>query len=355
MRNNTEKAAVNTQPSTRLLQFDGLRGIAIIIVVLSHCNIMNQGCAANGIFFALTGFLLLNPFKDAYEQRFFSVWNILKFYKSRAVRILPAYYLVLLIVYLQTGFTVIKKNVFLNLLYFGEIYDHLWFAYAYVWLMYVIPFVFVILLLFAKRIKFLRNDLVCAGIFLVISALIRIFYLGNDMFDIRLDQLMLGISAGYLFRYLRKNDKVINSVKKHSLAGQIVMIFLFLLFVLSSCDLLKYIDPKLEYYYVGMQLIFTVGFLMSILVLLVALYPDCLVGRFLQNKALVFVGKHTFTIYLLNSFIIPQLNIQSKYFLFICVFSTSLILAWIIDSVIDKIKCVIVNAVSRAKMKKGDV
>ena len=112
MRNNTEKAAVNTQPSTRLLQFDGLRGIAIIIVVLSHCNIMNQGCAANGIFFALTGFLLLNPFKDAYEQRFFSVWNILKFYKSRAVRILPAYYLVLLIVYLQTGFTVIKKNVF---------------------------------------------------------------------------------------------------------------------------------------------------------------------------------------------------------------------------------------------------
>ena len=49
------------------------------------------------------------------------------------------------------------------------------------------------------------------------------------------------------------------------------------------------------------------------------------------------------------------MNIQSKYFLFVCVFSTSLILAWIIDSVVDKVKCVIVNAVSRAKMKKGDV
>ena len=214
MRSNADLVSVTPQSSTRLLQFDGLRGIAIIIVVLSHCDILNQGCAANGIFFALTGFLLINPFKDAYEQRFLSVWNILKFYKSRAVRILPAYYIVLLIVFLHTGFNVIKKSVFLNLLYFGEIYEHLWYVYAYVWLMYVIPFVFVILLLLAKKIRFLRNDLVCACIFLVLSALIRVFYLTNDMFDIRLDQLMLGISAGYFFRYLRKNDKVFKSVKR---------------------------------------------------------------------------------------------------------------------------------------------
>lgn len=355
MRSNADLVSVTPQSSTRLLQFDGLRGIAIIIVVLSHCDILNQGCAANGIFFALTGFLLINPFKDAYEQRFLSVWNILKFYKSRAVRILPAYYIVLLIVFLHTGFNVIKKSVFLNLLYFGEIYEHLWYVYAYVWLMYVIPFVFVILLLLAKKIRFLRNDLVCACIFLVLSALIRVFYLTNDMFDIRLDQLMLGISAGYFFRYLRKNDKLFETVKKHVLAGQLVMISLFLSFVLSSCDILKLFDPNLEYYYVGMKLIFTVGFLMSLLVLLVALYPDGFIGRFLRVKPLVFLGNHTFTIYLLNSFLIPQFNIQSKYLLFICVFSISLVLAWIIDSAIDKVKYVIVNAVSRTKMKKGDV
>ncbi len=353
MRSNTDSVSVTPQSSTRLLQFDGLRGLAIITVVLSHCDILNQGCAANGIFFALTGFLLINPFKDAYEQRFLSIWNILKFYKSRIVRILPPYYLVLLIVFLHTGFNVIKKDVFLSLLYFGGIYEHLWYVYAYFWLMYIIPFVFFFLLLLAKKIKFLRNDLVCAVIFFVLAVVIRVVFLAFDMFDIRFDQLMLGIAAGYLFRYLRKNEKAFSSLKKHALAGQLAVIVLALLFVFSSCDFLKLFDPNLEYYYVGMKLVFTVGFLMSILVLLVALYPDGFIGKFLHLKPLVFLGKHTFTIYLLNSFIIPQFNIKSKYLLFLCVFSVSLVLALVIDLAFDKVKNVIQNAISSAKLKKG--
>lgn len=355
MRNNTEKAPVITQPSNRLVQFDGLRGIAIITVVLSHCWILNQGGVANAIFFALSGFLLINPFKDAYEQRFLSIWSILKFYKSRAVRILPAYYIVLLIVFLQTGFNVIKKDVFLKLLYFGDIYNHLWYVYSYFWLMYIIPFVFFFLLLLAKKIKFLRNDIVCASIFVVLSAVIRILYLGSDMFDIRLDQLMLGIAAGYIFRYIRTNDKKATALKKHPVLGQLLILFIFLLVILTSSDVLKLFNPALAEYYIGWNLIFVVGFFMSLLVILVALYPDGFIGKFLQSKALVFVGKHAFVVYLLNNFLIDQLNIQSKYFLFICVFSVSLVLAWVIDSVIDKVKSVIVNAFSRTKKIKGDV
>ena len=355
MRNNTEKAAVNTQPSSRLVQFDGLRGIAIITVVLSHCCILNQGGVANAVFFALSGFLLINPFKDAYEQRFLSIWSILKFYKSRAIRILPAYYIVLLILFLQTGFNVIEKDVFLKLLYMGDIHEHLWYVFAYFWLMYIIPFVFFFLLLLAKKIKFLRNDLVCACIFIALSAVIRILYLGSDMFDIRMDQLMLGIAAGYLFRYIRTNEKKSSAVKKHPVLGQLLILFIFLLVILSSCDVLKLFNPALAEYYIGWNLIFVVGFFMSLLVLLVALYPDGFIGKFLQSKAMVFVGKHAFVIYLLNNFVIAQLNIQSKYFLFICVFSVSLVLAWVIDSFIDKVNSVIVNAFVSSKQKKGDV
>lgn len=355
MRNNTEKVAVNTQSSSRLVQFDGLRGIAIITVVLSHCCIMNQGGVANAVFFALSGFLLINPFKDAYEQRFLSIWSILKFYKSRALRILPAYYIVLLILFLQTGFNVIEKDVFLKLLYMGDIHEHLWYVFAYFWLMYIIPFVFFFLLLLARKIKFLRNDLVCACIFIALSAVIRILYLGSDMFDIRMDQLMLGIAAGYFFRYIRTNEKKSLAVRKHQVLGQLLILFIFLLVILSSCDVLKLFNPALAEYYVGWNLIFVVGFFMSLFVLLVALYPDGFVGKLLQSKALVFVGKHAFVIYLLNNFVIAQLNIQSKYFLFICVFSVSLVLAWVIDSFIDKVKSVIVNAFVSSKQKKGDV
>jgi peptidoglycan/LPS O-acetylase OafA/YrhL len=142
MRSNKDSVSVTPQSSTRLLQFDGLRGLAIIIVVLSHCNILNQGGVANAIFFALAGFLLINPFKDAYEQRFLSIWNILKFYKSRAIRILPAYYLILFFIFFQTGFNVIEKDVFIKLLYFGDIHGHLWYIYSYFWLMYIIFLLF---------------------------------------------------------------------------------------------------------------------------------------------------------------------------------------------------------------------
>ena len=354
MRNDAEAAVSNIRSSGRLVQFDGLRGVAIIIVVLSHCNILNQGGVANAIFFALSGFLLINPFKNAYEERFLSIWNILKFYKSRALRIMPAYYLVLLILYLQTGFSVIPKDVFINLLLWSDIYNHLWYAYAYFWLMFIIPFVFFIFLLMAKRIKFLRNDLVCSSVFLIFSALIRLFFFCTDMFDIRLDQLMLGIAAGYLFRYIRTNEKKASFFKKHSATGQIIILVIFLLVIATSSDLLQLIDPGLSEYYIGWNLIFVVGFVMSFLVLLVALYPDGFIGRFLQSKALVFVGKHAFVIYLLNNFVISQLSIRSKYFLFLCVFSACLVLAWIIDSVIDKVKSVISNMFGRSKPKKAD-
>ena len=78
--------------SEHFAPLDGLRGIAIIIVVLSHCGILYQGGIANALFFALAGFFLINPFKDSYEKRFLSIRSLLKFYKSKVIRILPAYY-----------------------------------------------------------------------------------------------------------------------------------------------------------------------------------------------------------------------------------------------------------------------
>lgn len=353
MRSNKDAVSVTAQSSSRLVQFDGLRGIAIIIVVLSHCNILNQGGVANAIFFALAGFLLINPFKDAYEQRFLSIWSILKFYKSRAIRILPAYYLVLLMLFLQTRFSVIEKDVFIKLLYFGDIHGHLWYIYSYFWLMYVIPFVFFILLLIAKKIKCLSNDIVCACVFIALSVLSRLFFIGTGLFDIRLDQLMLGIAAGYLFRFIRNKGNCLSRFRKHIVIGQLLIMLIFLLVIATSSDVLKLFDPNLADYYIGWKFIFIVGFFMSVLVLLIALYPEGFIGRFLQSKALVFVGKHAFVIYLLNNFVIDQLNIENKWFLFICVFSACLVLAWIIDSVIDSVMGFIQKAFSSAKLKKG--
>ena len=339
--------------SSRLDQFDGLRGLAIIIVVLSHCDILNQGGLANGIFFGLTGFFLINPFKDSYEQRFLSIWEILKFYKSRAVRILPSYYLILLFIYLQAGFRVIPKDIFLGLLCFSEIYEHLWFIYSYFWLMIIIPFVFMLILLLAKRINFLNNDMVCSVVFFVLAGISRLLFVFTDLFDIRFDQLLLGVCAGYLFRYFRKHGELFAKLTRKKLLGDSLIFFGLLFVVFSSSSFLGLLNPELQYFYIGWNYIFVVGVVMSFLVFLVGMYDLGLFGRFFSSKPMVFIGKLSLPIYLLNSFVIKQLNIQSKYFMFLCVFSISLLLAWVIDAAFSGIEGLFGKLISKNRMKEA--
>ena len=318
-------------------QLDGLRGVAIIIVVLSHCDILNQGGVANALFFAIAGFLLINPFKDEYENRFLSIRSILKFYKSRALRILPGYYLVLLFIYLQTGFNLIPKSEFLNLLFFFGIYRHLWFISTYFWLMIIIPFVFAGLLLLAKIIKPLNNDIVCAVVFLILAALFRFVLLPMDQLYIRIDQLMLGICAGYIFRFIRKSNRFKSVLGKKTVIGDLILIFLFSLIFLSSNVVLGLINTEWSNFLIGWNFFYLVGCFMSLLVILICLFPNGIVGRILSSKILLFIGKLSFTIYLLNNFVIDQINVSSKYCLFICAFSVCVVLAWIIDTVISKV------------------
>jgi peptidoglycan/LPS O-acetylase OafA/YrhL len=319
------------------VQLDGLRGIAIIIVVLSHCGILYQGGIANAIFFPLAGFFLINPFKDAYEKRFLSFRGILNFYKNRAIRILPAYYLILLFVFLQTGFRVIPKNYFINLLFFGEIYGHLWFIYAYFWIMFLMPFFIAGFLLLARLIKPLNNDLVCSLIFLFLGGLVRLFFINTDLFDIRIDQVLVGIFAGYLFRYISKSQKIRNLIPKLSVIGHLLIFVILAFVVLTSNEFLELINPSLSEFRIGWDWIYLVSLIMSFFIVLVCLFPNGFTGKILSSKVLLFLGKLVFPIYLLNNFVIDQLNIESKYFLFLCVFSVCIVLAWIIDTAISKI------------------
>lgn len=320
----------------RLVQLDGLRGIAIINVVLSHCDILHQGGMSNALFFALTGFLLINPFKDSYEQRFLSFKGLLKYYKSRAIRVLPMYYLILLLVFILTGFEVIRKELFVRLLYFNVIYRHFWYIYSYFWVMLIIPAVFIVLLLLAKKIKGLNNDVVCAFVFLTLAFLARLFVVWRGSFDIRFDQLMTGICFGYLFRFVRTHPKENSVLAKYANAADLLILLIFLISVLTSDQILILINPNREDYWVGSRYIFAVGLIMSILIFLVCLYPNGVMGKLFSNKVFVFAGKYSFPIYLINSFIVDQLDIEVRELKFVCVFAISLVIAWLLDTVINK-------------------
>ncbi len=330
--------------SEHFYQFDGLRGLAIIFVVLCHCRLLiHGGWIVDGIFFTLAGFFLINPYKTDNEKRFLSLWGILRFYKNRAVRILPAYYLILLIVFVHSRYLWIPKETFISLLYFGDIWGTLWFMYAYFWLMFIIPYFMLVLQLLAKKIRVLNNDLFCAAVFFVLAAVFRIIVLLLDIYDIRLEQLFIGISAGYVCRYIRSKEKITSFLEKKHVIGELIVMFIFVLMIfLSSDTVLKSINPEWGDKSVGWKYMFLTACVFSLVIIHLFLDPNGVVSKILSSKIMVFLGKISYTIYLIHIFVMLQINVKSDVIWFLCTFSISVVLAYLIDSaisfVIDKCK-----------------
>lgn len=342
----------STKKTDHFAQFDGLRAFAIIFVVLYHCGILiHGGWIVDGIFFTLAGFFIINPFKEHYEQRLLSLWGILGFYKKRAIRILPAYYLILLGVYFLFGTYYFSKETFISLLYFGDNWGTLWFMFAYFWIMFIIPYFLLVYQLLAKKIKALNSDLVSAVIFFILGGLFRLVIVLLDVYDLRLDQLMTGIAAGYLCRYLRSNQKIKNGIEKHKIIGDmLIMVIAVLIVLFSSGTLMKMLGPFWSEDSVGHRFIYITGVVMSFLIILLAFYSNGISSRLLSTKPMVFLGKHCYTIYLIHIFVMLQLDLRSDFFWFLCTFSVSIVLAYLIDTVISFVidKCRLLKKKSAA-------
>ncbi len=97
--------------SERLFGLDIIRATAIVLVVLGHSRFMLQGTRLEGfpyvrmidgvdMFFVLSGFLIGNiMLRQVQVKGYFSVQELLPFWKRRWFRTLPSYYLILLLNY----------------------------------------------------------------------------------------------------------------------------------------------------------------------------------------------------------------------------------------------------------------
>ena len=86
--------AVAAGPEVRIPELDALRGIAAVVIVIFHSNVRRfpWGWAAVDLFFVLSGFLITGiVLRHGGSRGFLS-----RFYIRRALRIFPAYYLVVL-------------------------------------------------------------------------------------------------------------------------------------------------------------------------------------------------------------------------------------------------------------------
>ncbi len=106
-----------------------LRFIAATLVLVGHCNenlsglginwhsncpILNKGSLAVGFFFVLSGFLLTDIAIKEYQQ--YGCINIKNFFLRRIFRILPLYYLAVLLAYLLLGvvYTVLSGSKYFS-------------------------------------------------------------------------------------------------------------------------------------------------------------------------------------------------------------------------------------------------
>jgi peptidoglycan/LPS O-acetylase OafA/YrhL len=99
--NDTETSYTNSLPSMgHIPALDGLRAIAVILVLLTHANFQlgDNGILGVDIFFALSGFLITTLLLEEYKKR--NEVSLSAFYVRRTFRLFPALYTMLVFVFL---------------------------------------------------------------------------------------------------------------------------------------------------------------------------------------------------------------------------------------------------------------
>jgi peptidoglycan/LPS O-acetylase OafA/YrhL len=119
--------AMEEKPAPRRLGrrpvLDGVRGIAILLVMLSHTGVLPNGYVGVDLFFALSGFLITTVLYEEWDRE--GTISLRRFYERRARRLLPALGVLLLVAlivdvacYPMTGWSLGKKallsSVFVN-------------------------------------------------------------------------------------------------------------------------------------------------------------------------------------------------------------------------------------------------
>src|SRR5437588_2017988 len=77
---------------------DGLRGVAILLVLAFHFGFLPGGSLGVDVFFVLSGFLITTVLVEEWQRR--GSISLKNFYLRRALRLLPAFFTLLLILLL---------------------------------------------------------------------------------------------------------------------------------------------------------------------------------------------------------------------------------------------------------------
>lgn len=323
---------------------DGMRTVAITLIVASHTGILGQGGFGNAMFFCLSGFLSSIPFRQDVESTYLSIKEIIKYYFNRIMRIIPTFWVVIAAVYFLTRTFFSGKINFIENMFFIDGYMHLWFLQQQMLMYLMVPFIFLFILLVKKIFKFKYNDILCAAILLLVAFLAHnfltadIFYLhgrgGPQQF--RIGQFLIGMAFGYLYKAYKLSG--IDLGKKVIVKGicEALVISFMLFAVVSSEHILKRLDSSFMGYYIGWEAPMLCTLLSGILILSLSIYPQGVFARFMSLRPITYIGEISFIIYLVHMFLIRYLNFGNEITNFMGVYIVSICIACVIQKLVEK-------------------
>lgn len=291
---------------------DGLRGVAIIAVMLFHAEIIffSGGFVGVDVFFVLSGFLITSLLIQEYDRAGFI--NLKHFYMRRLLRLGPAL-IFLLICFVVISYLFVDKekaaknyvDALVSLLYFSnwarafnfyppDFLGHTWSLSIEEQFYILWP---VVLLTLLRTIKNRWYIFFFSTMVALASWVLRVYFTMADVsverlyngLDTRADALMIGCALGVLV-----SSRLLNKQNETCLAKWLSYISAFsMLCFLSALHLGEWQDRSM--YYIGFVVI---EFIAAIFILDVMINRTSLIGKILAMRGVVWVGSISYGLYL---------------------------------------------------------
>lgn len=355
----------------RVAGLDSLRWFAAMLVVMSHTRILLQGGLGNAIFFTLSGFLAISPFKANGEQQFLRLRNIGKYYLSRIVRVMLTLWFCLLLVwalfpYNQLVFRDfdVYNNLFLNMSMI-KVHGHLWFLQQEMFYYLLVPFLMIGLNMLRKF--FERWNKMNDQYYSIIAVILftatficdhynssSVFYLlgngGKQMF--RIQQFLLGMGFGYIYKAMREKGTDFRKIKWYQrLSG--LYGFAFVVFcICSSSVVLALINERYADWHIGWAKPMLCGVLTGIMIIFLLTGEESLFHRAFCNKVFAFLGRISFPVYIMHWYFIPIFGQQTAIRNFLLLYIVTNAIAVGIHFLVEKPAIVFSKSFSIADVKK---
>ena len=345
----SDKILINT-PGSRFKGFDGLRTFAILMVVAGHNGVLGStaGGIGNKIFFTLCGFFAC--YSAAHVS---NLKDVIRFYRKKIVRIVPAYWIVILVVWrMIPGIFSISdfstdNSLILNMVFIKG-FGHLWFTQQ-IMLMYLCTPLIHLILCGTERVyrriipqaKAVYPYITAA--ILIIAAVLEKRFFTADVFrmagegshaQFQIWMFLFGYAAAVICR--GREQKCGNELSQHKTGHAVVN--LYMLFFFGA--LLAGVIPSFRGIAPSFAAVFDDGMLRTVLVcaavLLLMAQQESFAALFLSRPVFHFFSELSYEIYLIHFFLLGKFRTGHGVFDFLSNLLISTALAFLLHMGIKK-------------------